>query len=52
VWRGWSYWAAGAWWPPSYMFNAQPDKDGNGTPQMTVLSKYARQVTRSKQAAD
>ncbi|WDS38141.1 glycoside hydrolase family 5 protein [Pseudoxanthomonas sp.] len=52
VWRGWSYWAAGGWWPPSYMFNVQPDKEGNDTPQMAVLSKYAREVTGAKQSAD
>ncbi|WP_254775438.1 glycoside hydrolase family 5 protein [Pseudoxanthomonas sp. GM95] len=52
VWRGWSYWAAGAWWPPTYMFNAQPDKDGSDKPQMGVLSKYARQVTAPGKSAD
>lgn len=51
VWRGWSYWAAGGWWPPSYMFNVQPDKQGNDKPQMAVLSRYARQITQSNKRA-
>lgn len=50
VWRGWSYWAAGRWWPPTYMFNVQPDKEGNDKPQMAVLSRHARQVTGRKGA--
>lgn len=52
VWRGWTYWAAGAWWPPSYMFNAQPGKDGSDTAQMTVLSRHARQVTGQSDKSD
>jgi endoglucanase len=52
VWRGWSYWAAGGWWSPTYMFNVQPDKEGNDKPQMAVLSRYARQITQPKKSAD
>ncbi|MBZ9936164.1 glycoside hydrolase family 5 protein [Mesorhizobium sp. BR1-1-16] len=28
-WIGWTYWAAGEWWPPDYMFNAQPTAEGD-----------------------
>lgn len=45
VWLGWSYWAAGAWWPPSYMFGVQPGRDGGDKPQMRILSRHARAVT-------
>ncbi len=48
VWRGWSYWAAGAWWPQSYPFSVQPDKAGNDKPQMAVLSRYARKITQAR----
>jgi len=37
-WRGWSYWAAGAWWG-SYPFSIQPS-NGEDKPQMAVLSPY------------
>lgn len=50
-WLGWSYWAAGGWWPPTYMFNVQPDKDGNAKPQMATLRKYAEAITQ-KSARD
>jgi len=38
VWRGWTYWAAGAWWG-NYPFSIQP-KDGVDAPQTAVLKKY------------
>jgi endoglucanase len=41
VWIGWTYWAAGAWWPNSYFTNIQP-LDGKERPQMAVLEKYTR----------
>jgi endoglucanase len=40
VWLGWTYWAAGPWWPEDYVFNIGPDKYGNDRPQMTILSRY------------
>jgi endoglucanase len=43
VWLGWTYWAAGAWWPAAYPFNVQPGKDGLEKPQMTVLTPMAKQ---------
>jgi len=46
VWLGWTYWAAGSWWQPSYPFNVQPGKDGSEKPQMPLLSKHAAQVTQ------
>lgn len=42
VWQGWTYWAAGAWWPATYPFNVQPDKEGNEKPQMSVLAPAAQ----------
>ncbi|AER55112.1 endoglucanase [Pseudoxanthomonas spadix BD-a59] len=44
VWLGWTYWAAGAWWNPSYIFSVQP-VDGVAKPQLAVLSAHAREVT-------
>lgn len=38
VWLGWSYWAAGDWWPPSEPFNVQPH-DGAERPQMATLAR-------------
>jgi endoglucanase len=43
VWLGWTYWAAGAWWPTTYPFNIQPSKDGIDKPQMSVLTPMAKQ---------
>ncbi len=36
VWAGWTYWAAGAWWGPSYPFSVEP-QDGVDRPQTRVL---------------
>ncbi len=35
-WIGWSYWAAGEWWPADYIFNAQPTAEGD-RPQVAAL---------------
>lgn len=37
VWLGWSYWAAGDWWPPQEPLNVQPH-GGKDRPQMKVIS--------------
>ncbi|WFU09156.1 glycoside hydrolase family 5 protein [Rhizobium sp. CB3090] len=37
VWLGWSYWAAGDWWPPEEPLNVQPH-NGRDKPQMKVLT--------------
>jgi len=39
VWLGWSYWAAGPWWPKEYIFNLEPI-DGKDRPQMDVLIRH------------
>ena len=39
VWTGWAYWAAGAWWPPTYALSIQPVA-GKTAPQMETLKKY------------
>ena len=39
VWLGWTYWAAGEWWPPGYFTNIQPN-DGHERPQISVLERY------------
>lgn len=46
VWLGWTYWAAGAWWPNTYPFTVQPGKDGSSKPQMSILAPQARQITQ------
>ena len=38
VWRGWTYWAAGAWWG-DYPLSITP-RQGEDAPQTTVLKKY------------
>ena len=39
VWLGWTYWAAGAWWPPTYALSIQPVA-GKTAPQMATLAKW------------
>lgn len=39
VWLGWTYWAAGAWWPKDYFASVEP-LDGKDRPQMQILEKY------------
>ena len=41
VWFGWTYWAAGAWWPHEYFTNIQP-LGGADKPQMVILRKYTQ----------
>jgi endoglucanase len=41
VWLGWTYWAAGPWWPKDYYTNIEP-LDGQERPQMSILEKYIR----------
>lgn len=38
TWRGWAYWAAGAWWG-DYFLTVHPD-NGQDRPQMSVLENY------------
>lgn len=42
VWRGWTYWAAGAWWG-DYPLSVSP-RNGAEAPQLAVLKKYLRDV--------
>lgn len=46
VWMGYSYWAAGPWWPRDYIYSLQPTglKEGNPVdqPQMAILSQHLR----------
>ncbi|MBW8789976.1 MAG: glycoside hydrolase family 5 protein, partial [Rhizobium leguminosarum] len=44
VWLGWSYWAAGEWWPADEPFNVQPRK-GPERPQMRLLAEAAKADT-------
>jgi endoglucanase len=39
AWIGWTYWAAGAWWPSDYIFSAMP-QDGVDRPQVTALKPF------------
>lgn len=41
VWLGWSYWAAGDWWPESEPLNVQP-RLGPERPQMALLAATAK----------
>ena len=36
VWTGWTYWAAGDWWPATEPLNIQPTADGD-RPQLAAL---------------
>ncbi|MFL1483582.1 glycoside hydrolase family 5 protein [Marinobacter sp. LN3S78] len=38
IWRGWAYWAAGAWWG-DYFLTVHP-KNGQDRPQMATLEDY------------
>lgn len=40
IWRGWAYWAAGAWWG-DYFLTVHPG-NGQDRPQMAVLEDYFR----------
>lgn len=40
VWRGWTYWAGGAWWG-DYPLSIQPDARGD-KPQMRVLTNHLK----------
>lgn len=42
IWRGWTYWAAGAWWG-DYPLSVSP-RNGIDAPQLAVLKKYLRDV--------
>ena len=42
VWMGWAAWAGGSWWPPDYIFNLEPSKNGQMRPQTKILAGYAR----------
>lgn len=39
VWLGWTYWAAGPWWPKDYYTDIEP-LDGKDRPQMSILEKH------------
>ncbi|MBB3287242.1 MULTISPECIES: glycoside hydrolase family 5 protein [unclassified Rhizobium] len=40
VWLGWSYWAAGEWWPADEPLNVQP-RNGKDRPQMKTITAAA-----------
>lgn len=52
VWLGWSYWAAGDWWPQDEPLNIQPVKQAGklvDRPQMQTLSRiFSEQSTCSR----
>jgi endoglucanase len=37
TWAGWTYWAAGGWWGPGYIFGVEPIPGQPERPQLTVL---------------
>lgn len=46
VWTGWSYWAAGDWWPESEPLNIQPTKRGD-RPQLKAMSAALKSMSNS-----
>lgn len=40
VWLGWSWWAAGPWWPSNYPFLIEPTSQGADRPQMATLLNH------------
>ncbi|MGP0057758.1 MAG: glycoside hydrolase family 5 protein [Beijerinckiaceae bacterium] len=39
AWLGWTYWTAGAWWAPDYIFSVEP-KPGIERPQLKILQAW------------
>ncbi len=39
VWHGWTWWAAGPWWPRDYFFSLEPD-NAVDKPQMSTLAPF------------
>lgn len=50
-WIGWTYWAAGEWWPPDYIFNAQPTDEGDRA-QVAALKPLMKAEDASCGAGD
>lgn len=46
VWTGWTYWAAGDWWPEDEDLNIQPTAKGD-KPQLAGLSPYLKDFSAS-----
>ena len=44
VWLGWTYWAAGEWWPQEEPLNVQP-RNGKDRPQMKTITAAAGKKT-------
>ncbi|MBX3618892.1 MAG: glycoside hydrolase family 5 protein [Rhizobacter sp.] len=42
-WAGWTYWAAGGWWGPTYIFGVQPIPGQPDRPQLAVLREAWKQ---------
>lgn len=49
VWMGWTYWAAGPWWPKDYFSSLEP-LGGVDRPQMAVLEKYIKAEVLRREA--
>ena len=43
VWLGWTYWAAGPWWPKQSTTILEPI-DGKDRPQMAILQKHISSI--------
>jgi endoglucanase len=37
---GWTYWAAGPWWPEDYFTSVEPRPDGSDAPQLAALLPF------------
>lgn len=42
-WAGWTYWAAGGWWGPNYVFGIEPLPGQPERPQLTMLREEWKQ---------
>jgi endoglucanase len=40
VWLGWTAWAAGPWWGPSYILTLEPDAQGHDQPQLAPMLNH------------
>jgi endoglucanase len=40
VWVGWTYWAAGPWLSPDYLFNIEPKAGADANRIVGTLKKY------------
>lgn len=52
VWLGWTWWAAGAWWPDNYMFSLKPTGGDKAQTKWLVPHLRGREAATVKLALD